>query len=148
MPRSLHTRFTVILLALGALLVLTGCGAGTSSVSLAPASMLPDFASQAPPRVRDAYRYAIAHADDLEQYPCYCGCNTMGHMSNLGCYIQEIDAGGEITFDNHAIGCGICIDITQDVMRMRAEGRSAQEIRAYVDNTYSAYGPSTDTPLP
>lgn len=148
MVRSVRPHFIVILVALGALFMLTGCGAEAASVSLAPASMLPDYASQAPPRVRDAYRYAIAHPDDLAQYPCYCGCNTMGHTSNLGCYVQDIGEDGAITFDNHAIGCGICVDITQDVMRMRGEGKSAQEIRAYVDNTYSAYGPSTDTPLP
>jgi hypothetical protein len=128
------------------LILLSACAGG--GADLAPASALPDFLDGAPPRVRDAYRFAIAHPEELEKYPCYCGCGAMGHMDNLDCYINASDAGGNITFDNHAAGCGICVDITQDVMRLMDEGQSAQEIRAYVDATYSAFGPSTDTPLP
>src|SRR5690606_3950086 len=119
--------------------VLAACGGETAAVSLAPASALPEFASQTPPRVRDAYRYAITHQDELSDYPCYCGCGAMDHTSNLSCYIQSTGEDGTIVFDNHAVGCGICVDITQDVMRQSAEGKSAQEIRAYVDRTYSAY---------
>ena len=33
-----------------------------------------------------------------------------------------------VTFDEHANGCGICVDITQDVMRLSAEGQSLWEI--------------------
>jgi cytochrome c-type biogenesis protein CcmH/NrfF len=53
-----------------------------------------------------------------------------------------VDTNGTITFDNHALGCSICVDITQDVMRLQREGKSDQEIRAYIDGTYSKYGPS------
>ena len=37
------------------------------------------------------------------------------------------------------------MDITRDVMRLMTEGQSAGEIRAYIDATYSKYGPPTDT---
>jgi hypothetical protein len=40
------------------------------------------------------------------------------------------------------------VDITQDVMRLGAEGKPSPEIRAYVDARYSPFGPATDTPLP
>jgi hypothetical protein len=53
-----------------------------------------------------------------------------------------VDANGKITFDNHALGCSICVDITQDVIRLQREGKNVQDIRAYVDNTYSQYGSS------
>jgi hypothetical protein len=53
-----------------------------------------------------------------------------------------VDDKGNIMFDNHALGCSICVDITQDVMRMLREGKSPQEARAYIDATYSKYGPS------
>lgn len=53
-----------------------------------------------------------------------------------------MDDQGNIGFDNHALGCSICVDITQDVMRMLREGKSPQEARVYVDATYSKYGPS------
>lgn len=72
----------------------------------------------------------------------------MGHTSNLSCYIQDIAPDGAITFDNHANGCGICVDITQDVMRLKGEGWSSSAVRAYIDAQYSAFGPGTDTPLP
>jgi len=38
------------------------------------------------------------------------------------------------------------VDITRDVMRMLDEGKAIEEIRAYVDKTYSRFGPSTPTP--
>ena len=38
------------------------------------------------------------------------------------------------------------MDITRDVMRMLDQGKSLKEIRAYVDRTYSRFGPSTPTP--
>lgn len=148
MHRPPALKIALLVAALAALLALTACAGEPGAVSLAPASALPDFASQAPPRVQDAYRFAIAHPDELAHYPCYCGCGAMGHTSNLSCYLQGTGPDGSTAFDNHAVGCGICVDITQDVMRLSADGQSAQEIRAYIDSTYSAYGPSTDTPLP
>ncbi|MBK8135552.1 MAG: hypothetical protein IPK52_06905 [Chloroflexi bacterium] len=130
-------------------LVLTACtGGGVLPYTLAAESMLPEFLHDAAPTVREAYRFAIENAHELGNYPCYCGCGKMGHTSNLDCYIQNIDEVSQITFDQHAAGCGICVDITQDAMHMLREGRSSAEIRVYVDATYSAFGPSTDTPTP
>ncbi len=135
-----------ILLTLAVLVGLSACGGST--VALAPVSALPDFVREAPENVQEAYRFAVANPEELAQYPCYCGCGGMGHTSNLSCYVQEINEDGTIVFDEHAMGCGICVDIAQDVMRLMEEGQSPQEIRAYVDATYSQFGPSTDTPLP
>ena len=136
-------------LALGLLigaLVLTAWGAGESGGVAAAA--LPERLREAAPRVRESYQYAVAHPADLEKCPCYCGCGAMGHTSNLSCYVQEFGADGAVTYDTHANGCGICVDITQDVMRLKAEGKPSPEIRAYVDARYSPFGPPTDTPLP
>jgi len=144
--KSLLFRSGWLWLILAALVTLSACGG--NRVTLAPESALPDFVRDAPENVREAYRFAIANPEELSQYPCYCGCGGMGHTSNLSCYIQEIEEDGTIIFDEHALGCGICVDIAQDVMRLMEEGRSPQEIRAYVDATYSQFGPSTDTPLP
>jgi hypothetical protein len=38
------------------------------------------------------------------------------------------------------------VDITRDVMRLLDQGKSLRDIRAYVDRTYSRFGPSTPTP--
>lgn len=136
----------ILLLLIG--VALAACAGETTPYSLAPETTLPDFLSDAPARVREAYQFAAANPHALETVPCYCGCGAMGHKSNLQCYIHEVDAAGNVTFDNHAAGCGICVDITVDVMRLIKEGRSSTDIREYIDATYSAFGPSTDTPLP
>ncbi len=128
-------------------IVLSAC-ASQSALPLASASTLPAFLNDAAPRVREAYQYAVANPHELENYPCFCGCGKMGHKSNLNCYVKSVATDGTITFDNHASGCGICVDITQDVMRLKSEGQTPLQIRRYVDSHYSSYGPSTDTPLP
>ena len=139
--------FVVFLLAGG--LILAACGSsGNSGVDTASVAMLPDWARNAPPRVREAYEYAVANPEELAKYPCYCGCGNMGHTSNLSCYVQDIAPDGTIAFDNHANGCGICVDITQDVMRLKAQGQSSPQVRAYIDAQYSPFGPGTDTPFP
>ncbi len=124
-------------------LALTSCAAESS-----PNMAMPDYVQSAPARVKDAYLYAAAHPDDLAAVPCYCGCGNMGHKSNLSCFVSGNTKEGAPIFEPHASGCGLCIDIAQDVKRLRAEGKSRREVRAYIDATYSSYGPGTDTPLP
>ncbi len=65
----------------------------------------------------------------------------MGHTSNLSCYIKERKADGQIVFEDHALGCSLCVDISQDVMRMTGEGKSPQDIRAAILAAYSKFGP-------
>ncbi len=73
----------------------------------------------------------------------------MGHTSNLSCFVEDAGATATtITFEQHAAGCGICVDIAQDVMRMTAESKQPSEIRQSIDATYGSFGPATDTPLP
>jgi hypothetical protein len=88
--------------------VLTACGgsdgSGENEFTLAPESALPDFVSNAPPQVKEAYRFAIANPDVLEAFPCYCGCGDMGHENNLDCYIKQVRADGTMDFENHAFG--------------------------------------------
>ncbi len=129
-----------------AMVIVAGCSsAGAPAAKMAS---MPDFLSAAPQTVKDAYAYAAAHQDELAKYPCYCGCGSMGHTSNLSCYVKSVAPDGAITYDDHASGCGICVDITQDVIRLKAEGQTSRQVRTYIDSKYSAYGPSTNTPLP
>jgi hypothetical protein len=128
------------------LVVLTGCGAAVANK--APFSdQLAAFVKDAPVTVKEAYAYAVANPHELEKYPCYCGCGKMGHTSNRSCYIKEISE-SNVTFDDHALGCGICVDITKDVIRLKAEGKSSPDIRRYIDAQYSPFGPATDTQFP
>jgi len=135
------------------LLVLSACGgsggSGRQEIELAPESALPEFVRNSPPQVKESYRFAIANPELLDSFPCYCGCGQMGHESNLACYINELRPDGSIVFEDHAVGCTICVDITRDVMRLLAEGQDRKNIRGYIDAEYSQYGPPTDTkPIP
>jgi len=57
-----------------------GCsGAGKQSYDLAPISDMPSEVHAAPEVVQEAYQFAVANPDVLDQLPCYCGCGGMGH---------------------------------------------------------------------
>lgn len=144
-----HNRFGRMLLAwlfaVGGLLA--GCAGQSASsethvLAMAPRHEMPADVQQAPVSVQEAYQFAVANPDVLEAIPCYCGCGAMGHKSNYACYVASVDGAGTITSDPHALGCSICVDITQDTMRLLREGQSLARAREYVDRTYARYGPS------
>ena len=110
---------------------------------MAPLAEMPDMVIEAPETVQEAFQYAVANPDILSQIPCYCGCGAMGHQSNYDCYVAGETPAGELSFDNHALGCSICVDITQDTMRLIDQGKSMPEILSYVNDTYSRFGPPT-----
>jgi hypothetical protein len=134
--------FSIILILLS--IVISACSTQSESSDLhrMPMDEMPAEVQSAPVTVQTAYQFAAANPDIMKDIPCYCGCGSVGNISNYDCYVSDVDAKGNITFDNHALGCSICVDITQDVMRMLWEGKSPQDARAYVDATYSKYGPS------
>lgn len=130
--------------------VLTGCSAGASTggqeLKMAPMADMPVEVQKAAVSVQEAYRFAVANPDALKNVPCYCGCGAAGHTSNYSCYVKEVKPSGEVVFDQHALGCSICVDIAQDVMKMTRDGKTPNEIRAAIDQTYSQYGPSNMPP--
>jgi len=97
----------VLLLTL-IVLVVSACASpgapAQAELSLAPESALPDFVKDAPPQVKEAYRFAIANPEVLSAFPCYCGCGAVGHQNNLQCYIKEVRPDGSVEFENHAFG--------------------------------------------
>ena len=136
--------FLLIVLALGSAAV-SACStssAGKADLAMAPMDQMPMDVQSAPVAVREAYQFNVANPDIMKNIPCYCGCGDMGHTSNYSCYVSSVDADGKIAYENHALGCSICVDITQDVMRMLRDGKTPQDARAYIDATYSKYGPS------
>ncbi len=110
-------------------------------MKMAPLSEMPDDVRKASVSVQQGYQFAVANPDVVKQVPCYCGCGSMGHTSNYSCYVKD-DSGGKITFDTHALGCSICVDITHDTARLLSQGKTVQQIKAEIDKTYSQYGPS------
>jgi len=134
-----------VLISMVLLVTLPACsssGAAHTGLEMANMNDMPAEVQQAAVSVQQAYQFAAANPDLMKQVACYCGCGDIGHTSNYDCYVTESDGTVVITYDDHAIGCSICVDITQDVMRLQTQGKSSQEIRTYVDSTYSKYGPS------
>ena len=77
-------------------------GSTETEIQLAPVSQLPERVRMAPPVVQEGYRFAIANPEVLAKLPCYCGCGSMGHTSDLDCFIEEFKPDGAIVFGYHA----------------------------------------------
>ncbi len=143
MSLSGHRSFFLLTLLVLAATLLPACsGEASAAYQLAPISALPKQVLAQPLSVQEAYRFALANPQILKQVPCYCGCASIGHKNNYQCYVSGLNPDGSPEFDDHALGCSICVDITRDVMRLLDDGKSITEIRSYVDSTYSKYGPS------
>ena len=142
---SHHTWLLLLVAVLLTAPLLSGCS-GTSAHNaaypMAAMADMPELVQHSPDHVSDAYRFAVANPDALKNVPCYCGCAPSGHTSNYSCYVKEAKPSGEVVFDLHAVACTICLDITQDVMKMTADGKSPPDIRQAIDQTYSRFGPS------
>ena len=136
----------LVLIGILALVSLPACASRSSSsdvhLNMTSMDMMPAEVQSAPVTVQQAYQFASANPDVMKNIPCYCGCGNVGHTSNYSCYVAGQDDKGNFRWDSHALGCSICVDITQDVMRMLKDGKSPQDIRASIDATYSKYGPS------
>jgi len=138
-------RKSFLLFVVLSILMVTGSACSTSKeadLQMMSMDQMPAEVQAAPVVVQQAYQFAAANPDVMKQIPCYCGCGDIGHTSNYSCYVSHVDGKGQITFDNHALGCSICVDITQDVMRMTRDGKSPGDIRIAIDATYSKYGKS------
>ena len=126
--------------------LLTACSANTSDnnhdLAMATLDEMPADVKNAPVAVQQAYQFNVANPEVMTQIPCYCGCGSMGHTSNYSCYVTGVDVDGKVNYDTHALGCSICVDITQDTKRLLKQGKPVPEIKAYVDQTYAQYGPS------
>jgi len=142
--KTKKTLFLIVILALTTTAV-SACSTSQSDevhLYMMPLDQMPMDVQTAPVSVQEAYQFASINPNLMEDIPCYCGCGNIGHTSNYDCYVSNVDENGSITFDNHALGCSICVDITQDVMRMLKDGKNIQDARVYVDATYAKYGPS------
>ncbi len=89
------------ILALG----LGGCRGESRPKELRPVEVsgrsywMPARILEAYPPIRDAYLFALAHPEVLKYVPCYCGCEEVGHGSNLDCFIDEVRPDGTVQID-------------------------------------------------
>lgn len=95
----------------------------------------------------EAYAYALYHPRILEWMPCYCGCGAMGHGSNLDCYIKPA-ADGQVTFEEHASYCDLCVQITLKTKELMAQGASVHGARQAIDALFAGTVPGTPTEVP
>ncbi len=108
-------RRTLLQVALGgAGLALVGCtapvignsgGSGSLDLLAKPAEdVWPEMFHQAPVSVQEVYRYAVAHHDELQWMPCFCGCVDQGHKNNFDCYVSEVRDDGSVVIDPMGFG--------------------------------------------
>ena len=69
-----------------------------------PRGIWPAAYRSAPESTREAYRYAVARPDVLQWFPCFCGCVSDGHESNLDCFVRTPLAEGRVILDPHGFG--------------------------------------------
>jgi hypothetical protein len=114
------------------------------------AKVLPSFLDNQTDLIRAAYQIAGQAPEVLEWMPCYCGCGeSVGHTSNMNCFIQEVKEDGKIIWDDHGTRCAVCIEIAVNSVKMHQEGKSLKEIRQIIDESYKeGYAKPTDTKMP
>lgn len=132
---------------MGAAVVVAACGS-TPAVTLAEIDLMPESVRMQGQRVQEAYRFAVAHPEDLATVPCYCGCVGLGHRNNLECYLTSESTPEALIFEEHALGCEICADITQLTMDLLDAGATPTAIRDIIDAQFAERGPGTDTVHP
>ena len=143
MLRRARTFILLFLIAAVGVTALPACSTGEpNQLTMMIMAEMPAEVQSAPQVVQQAYQFAAANPEIMKQIPCYCGCGSIGHSSNYSCYIADEKTDGTLKFDNHALGCSICVDITQDAMRLSQQGNAPPDIRAYIDDAYGKYGTS------
>jgi hypothetical protein len=124
---------TVIVLAAAAagVLVLAGGGRDEPGMRVAPGGAIE--LADVPDHMAMHYRFAAAHPRAYRAVPCYCGCDdSLEHRYLLDCFLRP---GGE--WEGHAAGCAVCIQESEIVRLMLAEGASVDEIRTEIVGRYT-----------
>ncbi len=131
----------LLLVAVALTLGVTLLGRGGSErVATSADGEFPEFVYQSA-RAERGYRLAVDNRQLFTRLRCYCGCGLLpndAHRYLLDCFMND-----DGTFDAHASGCGICIDIAEDGVAWQAEGKSTEEVRRLVDEKYENSGPPT-----
>ncbi|KGR73875.1 PCYCGC motif-containing (lipo)protein [Ureibacillus sinduriensis] len=114
------------------------------------AEQLPSFLDSQNEDIRLVYQVAGKATDILEWIPCYCGCGeSVGHRSNLNCFIAETREDGSILWDDHGTRCLVCLEIAVESVQMAQQGKTLKEIREAIDFKYSeGYAAPTPTDMP
>ena|SRR5262245_23992783 len=78
---------------------------GISDAEIPPLPVTPFPAARPIDVVRDVYVFAAKHPEVLNQVPCFCGCQNMGHRHNDDCFVKARNARGVPTeWEPHGVG--------------------------------------------
>ncbi len=117
-----------------------------------PALQLPAYPlGRSPEVITAAYKFAAEHPEILTFVPCFCGCERSGHRGNEDCFVKSRAPNGDVTqWEPHGMECNVCIDVATQAMQMYASGASVRDIRAAVEQKWSAQASQmhTHTPTP
>lgn len=110
---------------------------------------LPDYVLNSSQKVKNTYILASNYSKVLSQVPCYCGCGSDGHTSNLNCFIDKMGPNSSVqAWDQHGIDCDVCVDIANDAVQMHVDGKNSKDIYQLIKEKYSNVGQPTPTPEP
>jgi hypothetical protein len=135
--RAVLAMVIVVALSAGAIVSAPAHEAGPlPATMLASDGVVPEQVHHAGHEAVAAYQAAIDHPAVLESVPCLCGCiQTLGHSSNLACYIES-SARGVTLYTSHGVYCLICQRITEDALAGAAQGMSPEQLHAMIVKKY------------
>lgn len=124
----------VLAAAVAGTLVVAGAGRDDPGMRVAPGGAV--VLGDVPGQVATHYRFAAAHRNVYRQVPCFCGCDaTLEHRFLLDCFVRP--GGG---WEAHAAGCAVCIQESEIIRLMLAEGAGVDQIRTEVIGRYTMDG--------
>jgi hypothetical protein len=117
-----------------------------------PPLQLPAYPlGRSPEAITAAYRFAAEHPEILTYVPCFCGCERSGHRGNEDCFVKSRASNGDVAqWEPHGMECNVCVDVATQAMQMYSSGASVRDIRAAVEQKWSAQAAEmhTHTPTP
>ncbi len=88
-------------------------------------------------KIQQAYAFARASPEKLDDVPCFCGC--MQHIHDgrlhkrglLDCFMKN-----DGSYEPHASQCDMCINDALEVQSLSSQGLSKDQIKARISSKY------------